>query len=516
MSKHRTVLAAIAAIFVLSAGVQAQEPANDAPVAGEANGPVIETKLGKLRGVVADKVVVYKGVPFAAPPVGDLRWRAPAPAAKWSYVKPAEMFGGNCQQVEDCLYLNVHTPSGAKPTAKLPVMVWIHGGGFTRGSGGMYDGTQFAKQGVVLVTVNYRLGRAGWFAHPALTAENPDGPLANYGLMDQIAALEWVRDNIPAFGGDKDNVTIFGESAGAVSVNFLMLAPQARGLFHKAISQSGFSRLPPVPVHAANGSRSAEQVGLQYAEKNGIKGSDAAAAKALRALSMSELMKELGTGPGSQVLPMADGKLVTASALQGFMEGKQAPVPFMVGGNSDEASVRRASTNPQMRFDAVKEGRDEFLAAFDPEKTNDIPRIVASLITAEGIGEPNRAQARAHVTLRQPTYLYHFSYVPVARRSQSFGTPHAGEIPYVFNAPRGDAMFDSEGKAIAQAANKYWVAFAKHGDPGSAGGPTWPKFDASDESLIEFGPGGTPVVRKHFGAQRLDWVEKHARPAPSR
>jgi len=508
MNTHTTIAAVVAAICALSTSAHVQAQANGA--ATRANGPIIETQQGKLQGVVANDVVVYKGVPFAAPPVGDLRWRAPAPAAKWSNVKAATEFGGNCQQVEDCLYLNVYTPANAKSGSKLPVMVWIHGGAFIFGSGAAYDGTQFAKQDTVVVTVNYRLGRAGWFAHPALTAENPNGALGNYGLMDQVAALEWVRDNIGAFGGDKDNVTVFGESAGAISINFLMLAPQARGLFHKAISESGFGRLNPIPVHA-EGSRSAEQVGLRFAEKVGIKGTDAAAAKALRALSWSDLTKEVGgIGSGDQPLPMADGKMIEADAVRGFAAGKQARVPFLLGGNSDEASLYRRGTNPQQRFNAITQDRDAFLAAFDPDKTNDIPRIVARLITDESISEPDRALARAHAKTGQPTYLYHFSYVPMSMRDQSFGTPHGGEIQYVFNTPRAGGSFDAEGAAIAQAANKYWVAFAKTGNPGSAGGPTWPKFDAADESLVEFGVGGVPVVHKHFHAARLNWVEKRA------
>jgi para-nitrobenzyl esterase len=253
-------------------------------------------------------------------------------------------------------------------------------------------------------------------------------------------------------------------------------------------------------------------VGLRFAEKNGIKGTDAAAAMALRALSWSDLTKEVGgIGSGDQPLPMADGKMVEGSAVAGFVAGKQARVPFLLGGNSDEASLYRRGTNPQQRFNAITEDRDAFLAAFDPDKTNDIPRIVARLITDEAISEPDRALARAHAKTGQPTYLYHFSYVPTSMRDRSFGTPHGGEIQYVFNTPRRGGSFDEEGQAIAEAANKYWVAFAKSSNPGSAGGPTWPKFDAADESLVEFGSGGVPVVHKHFHAARLNYVEKHAK-----
>jgi para-nitrobenzyl esterase len=469
----------------------------------------VKTKQGQVQGVVANDVVVFKGLPFAAPPVGDLRWREPKAPAKWSNVRKAVSFGSTCAQAEDCLYLNVYAPTSAKAGSKLPVMVWIHGGAFIFGSGSTYDGTQFAKQDVIVVTVNYRLGRAGWFAHPALTAENKKGPLGNYGLMDQIAALEWVQDNIAGFGGNKNNVTIFGESAGAISINYLMLAPQARGLFDKAIAQSGFGRLSAMPLHAPEGTRSAEQIGTAYAEKSGIKGSDAAAAKALRAISWEELTKAVGgVGAPDATLPMADGKLITGSAYEGFAKGAQVRVPYLVGGNSDEASLTRRGMNPQMVLGAIKDRRDEFLAAFDPDNTGDAPRVIARFITDQSISEPDRALARLHSKRGQPTYVYHFSYVPISMRDQSFGLAHGGEIQYVFNTPRQGGTFDDEGKAIAAAANKYWVAFAKTSDPGSAGGPAWPKYDSNAEALMEFGFGGVPVLQNHFHAKRLNWVEQ--------
>ena len=475
------------------------------------NGPVVKARQGRVQGYVANDVAVFKGLPFAAPPVGDLRWREPKAPAKWSTVRAANTFGATCAQAEDCLYLNIYEPAGAKAGAKLPVMVWIHGGAFIFGSGSAYDGTQFAKQGVIVVMVNYRLGRAGWFAHPALTQENARGPLGNYGLMDQIAALKWVKDNIPAFGGDARNVTIFGESAGAISINYLMLAPQTRGLYQKAIAESGFGRLAALPLHTADGSRSAEQAGLAFAEKAGVQSSDAAAAKALRALSWEDLTRNVGAiGAADQTLPMADGKLITGTAAAGFARAAEARVPYLVGGNSDEASLTRRGANATERLGAISDRREEFLAAYDPDKSGDADRIIARLVTDQSISEPDRALARLHSQHGLPTYVYHFSYVPVAQRATLFGLPHGGEIPYVFNSPRAGTAFDEEGKAISAAANRYWVAFAKAGDPGSAGGPQWPKFDSSDEALLEFGAGGVPVVQKHFHVTRLDWVEQGA------
>jgi para-nitrobenzyl esterase len=204
---------------------------------------------------------------------------------------------------------------------------------------------------------------------------------------------------------------------------------------------------------------------------------------------------------------MADGKLIKGSAYAGFAKREEARVPYLVGGNSDEASLTRRGVNPQMMLGAIKDRRDQFLAAFDPDHTGDAPRVIARLITDQSISEPDRALARLHAATGQPTYVYHFSYVPMSMRDQSFGLAHGGEIQYVFNTPRRGGQFDEEGAKIAQAANKYWVAFAKTSDPGSAGGPQWPKFDANDEALMEFGFGGEPVLHKHFHKQRLDWVE---------
>jgi para-nitrobenzyl esterase len=470
----------------------------------------VKTAQGKTQGFIAGDVVVFRGLPFAAPPVGDLRWRAPMQASKWSDVRAATTYGSSCAQSEDCLYLNIYEPVGTKADAKLPVMVWIHGGAFIFGSGSSYDGTQFAKQGVVVVTINYRLGRAGWFAHPALTQESPNGQLGNYGLMDQIAALEWVRDNIPKFGGDNRNVTIFGESAGAISINFLMLAPQARFLFNKAIAESGFGRLAPEPLHSNDGSASAEQHGAAFAERIGIKGVDASAAKALRALSWSELTRDVGgVGAVDQPLPMADGKMISMNAVDGFAKGKEAAVPYLVGGNSDEASLTRRNTNGAARLAAIKVGRAEFLSAFDPDNKGDADRIIARLVTDQTISEPDRALARLHSKQGFPTYVYHFSYVPLSMRATSSGMPHGGEIAYVFNTPRSGAAFDDEGKAIAAAANKYWVNFAKTGNPNSPDSMPWQKFDSTDEALMEFGAGGVPVLQKHFHSSRLDWVERN-------
>jgi len=473
---------------------------------------LIKISSGELKGSTADGVTAFKGIPFAAPPVGDLRWRAPRPAAKWDGVRQATAFSKACNEAEDCLYLNVWKPADAKPGAKLPVMVWIPGGGFTGGSGAAVDGSQFAKQGVILVSINYRLGYLGFFAHPALTKENA-GLLGNYGLMDNIEALHWVQANATAFGGDPKNVTISGESAGAILVALLMLAPQAKGQFAKAISESTFDRRWWRPLHTDDGSASAEQVGYVFATRNGIKTVDVGTAKALRALPFSAFANPPGTAHPYQPSPMIDGKLVASNIYDGFKKGREAKVPYLFGGNSDEASLYRGVLSTQTEYANVKQNKDAMLAAFDPDKTGNVDHTIGRLITDWRINEPDRAVARIYSS-SAPTFVYHFSYTPVAGRATAFGAPHGGEINYAFdtirnppNARAGAAPPDAEGVAIAHAMNQYWVAFAKTGDPGSAGGPKWPRFDVKDEPVMEFGFGGKPVLQDHFHKQRLDWVE---------
>jgi para-nitrobenzyl esterase len=504
MLKMRFIAQAATMVFVLQCGSGCQTEAGHSTAATPSPvpaAPVVKVAEGEVQGAAADGVAVFKGLPFAAPPVGDLRWRAPQPPTKWPGVRQGNAFSSSCAQTEDCLYLNVYEPAAAKNGAKLPVMVWIHGGAFIFGSGSAYDGSQFARQGVIVVTVNYRLGRAGWFAHPALTSENPQGLLGNYGLMDQIAALGWVKVNIKQFGGDPNNVTIFGESAGAISINYLMLAPQAQGLFAKALSESGFGRLAARPISAV------EQSGAAFAEKLGVQGTDAAAAKALRALTWAELTGNVAPiGAAEQLLPMADGKMIKGSAADGFARGAEAHVPYLLGGNSDEASLTRRGLNAADRLAAIQQHREAFLAAYDPNHTGDADRIIARWITDTSISEPDRDLARLHAQHGNPTFVYHFSYTPAAQRATTFGLPHGGELAYVFDTPRA-TPFDDEGKAVAAAANKYWAQFAKTGDPDSAGGALWPRFTAADEYVMEFPASGIPVAAKHFHKDRLDWVE---------
>ncbi|HJQ81917.1 MAG TPA: carboxylesterase family protein [Lacipirellulaceae bacterium] len=367
---------------------------------------VVRVDSGDLQGVVDDGVESFKGIPFAAPPVGDLRWRPPQPPARWSGVRQAAEFGPNCMQgrfgpppaagaptgpvhLEDCLYLNVWRPAAA--TARnLPVMVWIHGGGFTGGSSSAPNtsGVGFAKQGVVLVAMNYRLGRFGFFAHPALSRERPDENKGNYAYMDQIAALQWVKRNIAFFGGDPNNVTIFGFSAGGVSVHSMLASPQARGLFHKAIAQSGGSRdsvLTARPMSKdgvdPNYPVSAETIGSQFARSMGIDGMDEDALAKLRSLSADQVLRGAPTpsganAPSYETTPILDGKLITETAESAYKAQRQPRVPFLAGSNSaDTAGNRiRAATKDEL-FARFGKWSEQARAAYDPDGSTDLATL---------------------------------------------------------------------------------------------------------------------------------------------
>jgi para-nitrobenzyl esterase len=499
MIVRRSVAAGVLAFSLLALPAAAQAPA-DAFASDVAQ--VVKVRQGALKGTVKDGVAYTLGIPYAAPPVGDLRWKPPVAAASWTGERDAAKPGAECQKEEDCLTLNVVRPAGAKPGAKLPVMVWIHGGAFAIGTsmgafGGATEGTNFAKQGIVAVSVNYRLGRAGWFAHPALTKEGATG---NYGLMDQVAALKWVQANIAQFGGDPKNVTIYGESAGGISVLYLMLAPQAQGTFQKVIAESSFGRLAPTPL------KTAEEAGLKAAETAGVKGEDAAAAAALRKVALKD-MPYTG-GLIGRAGPILDGQYITGGIAQGFAAGKQAKIPLMIGGNSNEASLFR----PQpAQLDALPaDQRDAVMKAFDPDGSGDKTRIINDLSTVQAITEPDRNLSRIQSKAGAPVYLYYFSYVPEALKAkQPYGARHTDEIRYVFGAPTAGA-FAPQDKALSDAMSQYWANFAKTGNPGAVAGVAWPKFDAAKEGQVEFGAEGVKA-REHFLKAWRDVAEAGAK-----
>lgn len=504
--------------------------------------PVVRVDSGELQGVVDDGVASYKGIPFAAPPVGDLRWRPPQPVAPWTGLRPAAEYGADCMQgrfgpppapgapaarvpSEDCLFLNVWSPASAARGAKLPVMVWIYGGGFMGGSSASPNtsGTQFAKQGVVLVAANYRVGRFGFFAFPALSREHPDETKGNYAYMDQIAALQWVKRNIAAFGGDPNNVTIFGFSAGGVSVHSLLASPMARGLFHKAIAQSGGSRdsvLTARPMREdgvdPNYPVSAETIGIQFARSMGIEGTDQAALARLRALSSEDVLRGPPAQPGVSVpryetTPMLDGKLVTETAETAYKARRQPRVPLLAGSNSaDTAGNRIRATTKEQFFARFGQWSAQAKAAYDPDESTDLATLISRANDDFGQAEPARFAVNAFASKGAPAYRYRFSYVQTAMRERMrTGAPHGGEIAFVFGtlAARPGATISPEDQAVSRMAQSYWVNFAKTGDPNGAGLPVWPRHDPRKDLIFEFRPDGSAGAGPDARKARLDVMQ---------
>lgn len=509
--------------------------------AAQADAPIARVQQGELRGVERDKVVTFKGIPFAGPPVGANRWRPPADPAAWAGPRNATEAGPACHQFdspaplpagmtesEDCLTLNVWAPS---PRSKqpVPVMVWIHGGSNTTGTGAgwFFSGERFASLGVVLVTINYRLGRLGYFAHPALTREDPDGPLGNYGLLDQIAALRWVRTNIAAFGGDPDRVTIAGESSGANSVLALMVSPGARGLFHRAIVQSGYARGlgPQLQRNAPDQPSAPELGGIAFAKAARITGDGPDAARALRALPVAEVKQHWRTPDDPFRAPLIDGVIVPKPILTAFAAGEYAHVPLLIGGNDFEASIEADDWRDPAA--ALQKTGDPARARilFDPSGKLGPERTAQDLITASYVLEPSRRVAELANQHGSPAYLYLFSYLPSALRGKQPGAPHAGELGYVFGrlptAPFKSYLFgdlpaaNAEDRAFSDRISAYWAAFAKSGDPGKAGGPRWPAYEPNKRTWMQFAPGG-PLARPGLHDARMNWLRDLAdKPSPT-
>lgn len=514
MPRHRPSARRAALLACLLAGLAA------APVHADEDRPLAETRSGTLEGRRDGAVESFRGVPFAAPPIGALRWRAPQPVPAWQGLRKATGYGPDCMQwpldepptpaylrptSEDCLTLNLWRPSGTRPGAKLPVMVWIYGGAFAMGSASwpVYQGANLAREGVIVVGVNYRLARFGWFAHPALSAEDADGMLANYGLMDQMAGLRWVRDNVAAFGGDPARVTVFGESAGAFSVNALMASPLARGLFSAAISQSGggqkgFGRRLDTSLAEA------EKAGLDWTRSLGIADGDLAALRALPAATV--------LGPKDPLVLggiVIDGRVVPQPVDEAFLKGEIARVPYIAGANSWEDSLLRYIPGGEKAvIPAMGRHADALMALYRKGGTVREDEAMKHLWGAAFMVAPARFLARRAAAAGSPTWLYHFSYVPVAARGKIPGARHSAEISLAMGNEASGPQFE-EGPAdaaIARAMSGYWLRFAKTGNPNGDGAPAWPRYDAASDRLLDFANAG-PVVRAGFGKAAFDRID---------
>ena len=505
----------------------------------------VQIENGSVRGLIIDdnkRIHVFKGIPFATPPIGDLRWKPPVPPKAHEGILDCFTFGAaaiqeslgamgampgfelGAEQSEDCLYLNIWTPADAKGKS-LPVMVWIHGGAYVIGSGSqsMYDGKALAEQGVVLVTINYRLGAFGFLAHPQLSRESDYGSSGNYGLLDQIEALKWVQRNISEFGGDPERVTIFGESAGGGSVFALLVSPLANGLFHRAIAESG-----PILVHkhldeSYAGMNSMETVGQQFFTKLGADDSPEGLA-AMRAMSTEDIQKAMPTmlesgsrpvlGDIMEMAPIVDGWVIPDNTIYIVNSGKQNDVPVIVGANQDEGTLFTMLAGGMVSTDdAFKKYvqsnfgvyADQILAQYESgdklqprDRQNYLMRDWMFLAAARTI-------ARGWENVSSEAFYYHFTRTPPTPMAKMLGAHHAAEISYVFNNLIGVESPPERDLDLANQMSQYWVQFAATGNPNGVDLPHWPAYEKASDKHLEFGD--TTEVGNGLESDNLDLID---------
>lgn len=478
-----------------------------------ADDSIVRTHSGSVRGALDNGVIVFKGIPFAAPPIGNLRWRPPESAVPWREVLPADSFKPQCMQVgpplptmpvepvsEDCLYLNVWTPQ-RRIRGGHPVMVFVHGGQFKRGSPSTplyWGGTLARTHSVVIINVAYRVGALGFLVHPGLSAESSHHVSGNYGLLDLIAALQWVRSNATAFGGDPRNVTVFGQSAGAWAINKLMVSPLARGLFDRAIAQSGGDMGPTRTPEGMAVLEDAERSGVAFAATFG-----ATSIAELRRTPAEEIAKSTFDGipeiPHSNAaLPVIDGYVIPADTYSLYAAGRQARVPLLLGYNEAEGSMAQQPVEPDAYVTATRQQygamANRFLALFPAESPQAAGRSQAALWAENWFGWQMWSWARAHAaTSGKNVYFYHFS-APVYNG-------HGAELPYVFIYPFGDKWIESGQAEKARLVSSYWTQFARTGNPNRCRLPRWPVFDPSGEQAMLLhaspAPGEMPDLQAH-------------------
>jgi len=460
----------------------------------------VKVAEGLVQGAIEGDLTVYKGIPFAAPPVGNLRWKAPQPASKWQGVKqtikfaPGPIQGGNppSGKSEDCLYLNVWTPAKSAKE-KVPVFVWIYGGGFGAGatSEWPYSGEKLAKKGVVLVSIAYRVGQLGFFAHPELSAENSNKVSGNYGLLDMIAGLKWIKKNIAAFGGDPSKVTIFGESAGGIAVSMLCASPQAKGLFTGAISESGGSFGPSrqtitYPGENMKRLKDAEIDGVTYMKSAGV-----TSIAELRKIAPDKLPGGRGLG---MFWPIVDGYVIPDDQHKLYEAGKYNDVAILVGYNSDEGASFSPPKTPQDYINGVKTRYGKFADALIkayPAGETTVPKTARDLARDAAFGWQTWSWARLQAeTGKSKVFYYYFDQhpdYPEGSPKAGSGSPHGQEVAYVFNHLDPNSPQTSKTDlAISDAMATYWTNFAKYGDPNGGGLPHWPAFNDANPVLMYF------------------------------
>jgi para-nitrobenzyl esterase len=517
-------------------------PAASKPAAARTPTPELCIDSGTLRGlVVGDKkdVHVYKGIPYAAPPVGELRWKPPQPVHPWSGVRDCFEFGAACPQKipallaaipemaihapfsEDCLFLNVWTLAGRK-SEKLPVLYWIHGGGFVLGAASqpLYDGEELARLGCVVVSINYRLGLFGFLAYPALSGESSDKVSGNYGLLDQIEGLRWVQRNIAAFGGDPQRVTIFGESAGGMSVLDLTVSPPAKGLFHGAIAQSAVvMNLAPLR-EGRPGQETAEEIGQRMITGCGLGAS--ADTKQLRQLDAKALVEASPSGPNpgapvrlkplsAMVGPNVDGRVIPDNPDLLFANGREHAVPMIVGNTKDEMSLLLLGARmPADEAAYLKTLKDNFgdqaealAKAYPVQDAKQIRATVIQLTSDLSFVVESRCIARTHSATGQKTFRYQFSLGNKFGFLGDLGAHHGAELPYLFQRPkeRGEPAL-----RISRTLGRYWINFAATGDPNGPGLPDWPAYRADTQAMVDFAE--NVQVLKGYRNEQLDVIEK--------
>lgn len=482
----------------------------------QAADPLARTDAGQVRGLTADGVSAWLGIPFAAPPVADLRWRPPTPVASWKGVRQTTDFAPACPQTgvsmpgetppvtdEDCLYLNIWSPRTA---TRAPVIVWIHGGGYTNGATAMplYAGNRLARRGAVVVTIAYRLGALGYLAHPELSRESPLGASGNWGLMDQIAALRWVRRNIASFGGDPDNVTIAGQSAGAMSVSMLIASPAATGLFHRAIGQSG-GLFEPVAL--------APHYRLAQAEKDGAAWADGLGAGSLAELRALPVSALVGSGSGRVSHPVIEPAVLPLSPYDAYVAGRINAVPVLIGDNAEEA--RSLSDLSAVRAETFAADLTKTFGPLPPALLTAYPfsgdaqarAARASLERDLRFGWDMWAWARLQTRAGHPAWLYRFSRrppFPADSIRADWGAGHFAELWYMFGQLDQEAWaWTATDRTLAEAMVGYWVNFARTGDPNGASLPVWPQVRDETGPRLDLGDRITPEPVDGLSALRI-------------